>query len=64
MGLSLPAGMQITGAIAPGFDRILSPAALAFVARLHREFEPLFGATSVYGDPAAIGARGVAPARP
>ncbi|OGA17950.1 MAG: malate synthase A [Betaproteobacteria bacterium RIFCSPLOWO2_02_FULL_66_14] len=40
MGLSLPAGMQTTGAIAPGFDQILSPAALAFVARLHREFEP------------------------
>jgi len=40
MSLTLPAGMQITGAVAPGFDQILNPDALAFVARLHREFEP------------------------
>ncbi len=40
MGQSLPAGMQITGAIAPGFEQILTPDALAFVALLHRQFEP------------------------
>ncbi len=32
--------MQITGAIAPGFEQILTPEALALVARLHRAFEP------------------------
>jgi len=40
MSLSLPAGMQITGKIAPEFLSILMPEALAFVARLHRAFEP------------------------
>ncbi|HEU4460376.1 MAG TPA: malate synthase A [Methylibium sp.] len=38
--LTLPAGMQITGAIQPGFETILTPEALAFVAKLHRAFEP------------------------
>ncbi|OFZ94734.1 MAG: malate synthase A [Betaproteobacteria bacterium RIFCSPLOWO2_02_67_12] len=40
MGLSLPTGMQISGALAPGFDQVLTPEALALVARLHRAFEP------------------------
>ena len=34
----LPCGMQITGAIKPGYERILSLDALALVARLHRAF--------------------------
>ncbi|WP_116135999.1 malate synthase A [Trinickia diaoshuihuensis] len=38
--LSLPQGMQITGAIEPGFETILTPEALALVADLHRTFEP------------------------
>ena len=38
--VSTPAGVQITGAMSPGFDAILTPDALAFVARLHRAFEP------------------------
>ncbi len=40
MGLTLPAGMRITGALAPGFEQILTPEALALAARLHRAFEP------------------------
>ena len=39
MSLKLPQGMTISGAIAPGFDAILTPEALAFVADLHRTFE-------------------------
>ncbi|MBC3871206.1 malate synthase A [Undibacterium oligocarboniphilum] len=38
--LSLPAGMQITGEIKPGFEQILTPEALALVAKLSRAFEP------------------------
>lgn len=40
MSLTIPAGMEITGAIAPGYERILTPDALALVARLSRAFEP------------------------
>jgi malate synthase len=36
----LPQGVAIAGEMHPGFDQILTPAALAFLARLHREFEP------------------------
>ncbi len=36
--ISLPAGMQISGALAPEFAQILTPEALAFVAKLHRAF--------------------------
>jgi malate synthase len=36
----LPAGMQISGRITPEFASIVSPEALAFVARLCREFQP------------------------
>lgn len=38
--LSLPAGMQITGAIEPGFEQILTLPALELAAKLHRAFEP------------------------
>jgi malate synthase len=40
MSLTLPAGLQINAAIEPGFETILTPEALAFVADLHRTFEP------------------------
>jgi malate synthase len=40
MALTLPAGMQIDAPILPGFETILTPDALAFVAKLHRAFEP------------------------
>jgi malate synthase len=36
----LPAGVEITGQISPAFAEILTPEALAFVAKLHRAFEP------------------------
>src|SRR4030095_11230902 len=38
--LTLPQGMQINAPILPGFETILTRDALAFVARLHRAFEP------------------------
>lgn len=38
--LTLPSGMEITGAIGPGYAEILTPQALALVAKLSREFEP------------------------
>ena len=40
MSLSLPAGMQINAPILAGFETILTPDALALVAKLHRAFEP------------------------
>lgn len=40
MSLNLPQGMQITGAIEPGFESILTRDALELVAKLHRAFEP------------------------
>ncbi|MCL4725009.1 MAG: malate synthase A, partial [Rhodocyclaceae bacterium] len=40
MSLNLPAGVQINAPIHPRFDEILTPEALAFVAKLHRAFEP------------------------
>ena len=39
MSLKLPQGMTLSGKIQPGFDAILTPEALAFVADLHRTFE-------------------------
>ena len=39
MSLKLPQGMTLSGAIQPGFETILTPDALAFVADLHRTFE-------------------------
>ncbi|MFZ6730879.1 malate synthase A [Undibacterium sp. Ji42W] len=38
--LTLPEGMQISGEIKPGFADILTPEALALVAKLSRAFEP------------------------
>jgi len=38
--LQLPAGMEITGEIKPGFAAILTPDVLALVAKLTRTFEP------------------------
>ncbi|GJH24083.1 malate synthase A [Caballeronia novacaledonica] len=38
--LSLPKGMAISADIKPGYETILTPEALAFVASLHRQFEP------------------------
>jgi malate synthase len=38
--ITVPAGMDITGDIAPGYERVLTPEALALVAKLSREFEP------------------------
>src|ERR1700720_2054700 len=35
----LPHGVKVTGAIATGYDEILTPDALSFVAKLHRAFE-------------------------
>jgi malate synthase len=40
MTLSLPDGVQIDAPLHPRFEEILTPEALAFVARLHRAFEP------------------------
>src|SRR5450830_907323 len=37
--LTLPAGMQISGEIKPGYEQILTPDALALVAKLSRAFE-------------------------
>jgi malate synthase len=39
MSLPLPKGVAISGAISKEFAQILSPEALAFVAKLHRNFE-------------------------
>jgi len=39
MAIALPAGMQITAPIKPEWEFILTPAALEFVAKLHRAFE-------------------------
>jgi malate synthase len=38
--MALPAGVEIKAPIEPGFERILTPEALALVAGLHRAFEP------------------------
>jgi len=39
-GLQLPAGVEVKGAINPGYERILTSEALEFVATLARQFEP------------------------
>ena len=33
-------GVEMTGAMRPGYETILTPAALAFVAQLHRMYDP------------------------
>src|SRR3546814_11722936 len=40
MTLKLPEGMQINAPMHPRFDEILTPEALALVAKLHSAFEP------------------------
>ena len=40
MTLTLPHGVAINAPLLPGFDAILTPAALELVAKLHRAFEP------------------------
>jgi len=40
MTFATPAGMQISAEIKPGYEQILTPDALALIARLTREFEP------------------------
>src|SRR5512135_2196062 len=40
MNIDLPQGVQINAPLHPRFDEILTPEALAFVAKLHRAFEP------------------------
>ena len=40
MTIATPAGMDITGAIKPGYEQVLTPEALALVAKLTRAFEP------------------------
>ena len=40
MSLTLPAGVQINAPIGARYEEILTPEALAFVAKLHRAFEP------------------------
>ena len=37
---TLPAGLRLNAPLHPGYERILTPDALAFVATLSREFEP------------------------
>ncbi|MFD2367341.1 malate synthase A [Pseudoduganella sp. GCM10020061] len=40
MAIDTPAGMTITGEIKPGYEQILTPAALELVTKLSRAFEP------------------------
>ena len=40
MSLTLPASVQITAPLKPGYECILTHDALALVAKLHRAFEP------------------------
>jgi malate synthase len=40
MSIAIPEGMEISGQIAPGYADILTPEALALVAKLTRAFEP------------------------
>ncbi|QGZ37615.1 malate synthase [Pseudoduganella flava] len=40
MSIALPEGMEIKGEIRPDYERVLTPEALALVAKLSRAFEP------------------------
>ena len=40
VGADLPEGVEISGDYGPGFEKVLTRDALAFVAGLHRRFEP------------------------
>ena len=46
-------GVEITGAMRPGFETILTDAALSFVANLHRQYEPTRQAlqAAAWGEP-------------
>jgi len=46
--LHLPEGVEIKGAVKPGYERVLTPDALTFVAALARQFEPARLAVMVY----------------
>jgi malate synthase len=39
VSLDLPSGVQITGALKPGYERVLTPGALEFVAAIAQRFE-------------------------
>ena len=39
ISLTLPSGVQITGALKPGYERVLTAEALEFVAAIARRFE-------------------------
>jgi len=39
MGTSFPGGVEIRGQVTPEFSQILTPEAVAFVAKLHRQFD-------------------------
>ncbi|MGO8778297.1 MAG: malate synthase A [Rhodomicrobium sp.] len=38
--LTLPSGVQVQGALKPGYERVLTPEALEFLAAIARRFEP------------------------
>src|SRR5262245_25113095 len=38
--MNLPAGIQLRGPAVSGTETVMTPAALSFVAKLHRAFEP------------------------
>ncbi|PWR07700.1 malate synthase A [Micromonospora acroterricola] len=38
--MTIPAGVEVTGPMHPRYDEILTPEALAFLAELHRAFDP------------------------
>ncbi len=40
MTQNLPEGVKVLGLVSPAFVQILTPAALSFVAKLHRQFNP------------------------
>jgi malate synthase len=48
--LELPSGVEIKGAIKPGYERVLTKPALEFVASLVRQFEPARIALTAYRD--------------
>ncbi len=40
MAIAVPAGVEINGAIKPGFETVLTPEAIAFIVDLQRRFNP------------------------
>ena len=49
--MSLPAGIQINAPINADYAKILTPEAMALVAKLHRAFEPRRQARDLQGRP-------------